>query len=271
MKIKAVLLSVFIVLFSLLPAVSVSASETVLAEGISDTAEVLLFAPYGSTSVFAYNDTKTYILKANGSASCTTAYPASHVFLCGETVTSVSPMEDLTVVERLNAASLSRTDLIGVDLPADDILDLDADRFGRLYAVRNSEPDVLRIFGEDGSLAGTITCPVNILRIQVLDDTLYLFLPEQCLQIALGQNLPQAYTKSFSYTNAAVPFCMLNASVYVSTNGTVYTTAGAALTTTGHYALRETALASGSDALFWADDEGTVFRYSYSGANTAYC
>ena len=270
MKRKALVLAMISLLLSLLSGFSASPGESVLAEDLSETATTLLFMPYGDTEIFAYTDGNTHILKTDGSASCTTAYPASHILLRGQSVSAVSFMNDFTVIERYNADSLTQSDLIGIELSENNILDLDTDSFGRFYAVYNSEPDVLHIFDAAGSYAGEIACPVNILGMQVLGNQLYIFLPEQCLQVTLEQALPQTYTQAFTYSSSAVPFRMLNASTYISTDGIVYTTSGTAVTTADHYALSETTLAAGSDALFWAGNNNTVFRCSFSNEITAH-
>ena len=271
MKRKLTPVALFLVLLLLLTGFSGQADSVLLAENLSANAKIQLFTPYGSTDIFAYTDGQTHILKTDSAAAVTTAYPAEFVFLRGNTITAVSPMDGFTVAERLDAAALTRTDLIGLDLTANDILALETDRFGHFFAVQNSEPDTLILFDAAGSRVGTIACPVNILSIQVLEDKLYLFLPEKCLTITLTDTLPQTYTTAFTYTGTAVPFRMCSPSVYISTNGTVYDTAGTALTTAGHYALRETALTAANGYLYWAGEDSKVLRYSLSEKAAAFC
>ena len=264
MKRKLTPVALLLVLLLLLTGFSGQADSVLLAKNLSANAKVQLFSPYGSTDIFAYTDGQTHILKTDGTAAVTTAYPAEFVFLRGNTLSAVSPMEGFTVAERFDAATLTRTDLIGLDLTATDLLVLETDRFGHFFAVQNSEPDTLILFDAAGSRVGTIACPVNILDIQVLEDKLYLFLPEKCLTLALTDTLPQNYTTAFTYTGTAVPFRMCSPSTYISTNGTVYGTAGTALTTAGHYALRETALTAANGYLYWAGEDSDVLRYSLS-------
>ena len=271
MKRKFTPVALLLVLLLLLTGFSGQTDSVLLAKDLSANAKVQLFSPYGSTDIFAYTDGQTHILKTDSTAAVTTAYPAEFVFLRGNTLTAVSPMEGFTVAERFDAATLTRTDLIGLDLTAADLLALETDRFGRFFAVQNSEPDTLILFDAAGSRAGTIACPVNILDIQVLEDKLYLFLPEKCLTITLTDSLPQTYITAFTYTGTSVPFRMCSPSTYISTNGTVYDTAGTALTTAGHYALRETALTAANGYLYWAGEDSNILRYSLSEKAEAFC
>ena len=124
--------------------------EQTLASGLSEGAEVLLFAPVNDTHVLAYTDDTTEIRLADGSASATTVFAANAVFLNQNSLSAMTALEDFLVIERLDAETLQQTDFYTVEIPQTTLKYYEMDRYARFYAC----PAVVRCRGQCGRESG---------------------------------------------------------------------------------------------------------------------
>lgn len=228
---------------------------------LADSQEVLLFSDYNGTQLLAYNDPETHIQTADGSLSVKTAYPADAVFLRGNRLTAISYVDKLTVAEHISANTLTRIDLIGLPFSADELSTVDADEYGHIFAVTHTSPEKLYICDEYGCEVKSISFSSNILGIQVLDGRAYVFLPEKCFGFELDADVSRDSTELFSYRAEAAPYRMLNRSIYLSTDGVLYSTDGNKLMNTEHFALNSSGIAAGESAIFWVGRDAKVMRY----------
>lgn len=234
---------------------------------LADSREVLLFSDYNGTQLLAYNDPETHIQTADGSLSAKTAYPADAVFLRGNRLTAISYVDELTVAEHISADTLTRIDLVGLPFSADELFTVDADEYGHIFVVTHTSPEKLYICDKYGCEVKSMSFSSNILGIQVLDGRAYVFLPEKCFGFELDADLSKNSTELFSYRAEAAPYRILNRSIYLSTDGVMYSTDGNELINTGHFALNSSGIAAGDAAIFWVGRDAKVMRYELADRN----
>ena len=259
------------VLLVLAPAVSGTSAGEALTGAVSPDASVLLFEPCGNTELFAYTDDTTYIAAADGSRSAVAEYPGQHAFLRAGVVTVVSDLGDFLAVQRFDADTLEETTSLPGFFPleiAGEVLSfLEADGFGRLYAVLFGEPNEILVYDEAGGYTGSLLFAEPVRGMQVLDETLFVFFDGHVERIALHADFPQAGADVFPAA-ADVPHKMLDAETYIDSEGNLSTTDGTILLCTGANPTAVlTAYAGGS--FFWASDPQTVSRFDTAGGAVA--
>lgn len=259
------------VLLVLAPAVSGTSAGEALTGAVSPDASVLLFEPCGNTELFAYTDDTTYIAAADGSRSAVAEYPGQHAFLRAGVVTVVSDLGDFLAVQRFDADTLEETTSLPGFFPleiAGEVLSfLEADGFGRLYAVLFGEPNEILVYDEAGGYTGSLLFAEPVRGMQVLDETLFVFFDGHVERIALHADFPQAGADVFPAA-ADVPHKMLDAETYIDSEGNLCTTDGTILLRTGANPTAVlTAYAGGS--FFWASDPQTVSRFDTAGGAVA--
>ena len=242
-----------------------------LTGAVSDHTDVLLFEPCGDTPLFAYTDSTTHILAADGSRACSTTYPGRFAFLRGSAVTVLCPLEDTVAVQRFDAASLTQTDFFDLEVGTADIQSAEADAFGRLFLTLYSEPTEILVFDAAGSYTGSLLYAEPIRDLQILDSTLFVLLSSSGERIALSPDFPQTGAETFAYPASARPYRMLNRETYIDKNGFVRTLDGAALLDTGLNPLGARLTALQGDTLFWASDSSTVSATPLYGGTVAVC
>ena len=244
----------------IVPAAPARAEGGALTGTVSPNASVLLFAPCGGTELFAYTDGgTTRVSAADGSRSAATEYPGQYAFLRGGTVTVASSLDDFFAIQRFDADTLDETDFFPLEIRADDLYALETDGFGRLYAVLFSEPNEIFVYDAAGGYTGSLLFAEPVLGIQVLGETLYVFLETQGERIALDAGFPQAGADVFSYA-ADRPYRVFDAETYIDIEGRLCAMDGAVLFETG---INPTGIltAYADGCLLWASDTRTVSRY----------
>ena len=255
------LLLCLVLLLSIPLDLTVQAGTTALTGTVSSNAEVLLFENYGGTALFAYTDTNTHVLSADGTRACTTTYPGDYAFLCGSTVRVVCDLNGFMGVQCFSADTFTETDFYGVQISRDDIHFLEADRFGRLYAVLNSDPTAVAVFDAAGSSIGRLSYGESVQGIQVLGSTLYVFLRSRCDCVSLGSSLPQTTGNTFSYSASACPFRMLDQNAYITLEGCICSISGTVLTDTNQSIRNKKLVSAGSGMLYWASSGSVISRF----------
>ena len=217
----------------IVPAAPARAEGGALTGTVSPNASVLLFAPCGDTELFAYTDGgTTRVSAADGSRSTATEYPGQYAFLRGGAVTIASSLDDFFAIQRFDADTLDETDFFPLEIRADDLYALETDGFGRLYAVLFSEPNEIFVYDAAGSYTGSLLFAEPVLGMQVLGETLYVFLETQGERIALDAGFPQAGADLFSYA-ADRPYRVFDAETYIDIEGRLCAMDGAVLFETG--------------------------------------
>lgn len=155
----------------IVPAAPARAEGGALTGTVSPNASVLLFASCGGTELFAYTDGgTTRVSAADGSRSAATEYPGQYAFLRGGAVTIASSLDDFFAIQRFDADTLDETDFFPLEIRADDLYALEADGFGRLYAVLFSEPNEIFVYDAAGGYTGSLLFAEPVLGIQVLGE-----------------------------------------------------------------------------------------------------
>lgn len=259
------------VLLAFTPAASGISAGDALTGAVSPDASVLLFEPCGGTELFVYTDGTTYIAAADGSRSAVTEYPGQYAFLRAGVVTVASDLGDFFAVQRFDADTLEETTSLPgffpLEIAGEALSFLEADGFGRLYAVLFGEPNEIFVYDEAGSYTGSLLFAEPVRGMQVLDETLFVFFDGHGERIALSADFPQAEADVFPAA-ADVPHKMLDAETYIDGEGSLCTTDGTVLLRTGTNPTAALTAYAGS-SFFWASDPQTVSRFDTAGGAVA--
>lgn len=252
---------------ALIVAASLFASGILAAESfeevtsaVGEQAEVLLFEDYGDGQLFAYTDDTTYVQEIGGAQrSVVTEYAGQYAFLRGNAVTVACDLEDFILIQRFDGDTLTETDLTALDIPMRDVRALEADSFGRMYAVLESDTSAVVVFDATGGQATTLDYGEEIFGIQVLDDTLYVFCSEQADAVPLNSALPALGGETFRYDAPARPLHMLDSDVYTGMQGDVYrASTGEQLLETGTVPILPLLTRLAGENLLWTDDRERI-------------
>ena len=239
----------------------VPTEQQALAEDLTPNSQVCLF----EEDLFAYTDGDTFILHTDGTGMSKTTYPADTVLRRGSYIHAVSFAGDLVVIERFDAVTLTAEDLFALPFAAKELRLWEHDAFGCTYAVLQGDSSALQVCDSAGSLAGNLRFASPIRGIQVLENTLYVFLDTETHSITLNGTVPAESALCFSHTNHA-PYRMLTAEIYMDEEGVLHTT-DAELLNTGHAALNENDLAAGEGYIYWKHSNNTVGRCTQEGGS----
>lgn len=227
---------------------------------LGENAEVLFFEDYGDGQLFAYTDDTTYIQEIGGAQRSVVAeYAGQYAFLRGNAVTVACDLEDIILVQRFDADTLVETDLTALDVSMQNVRALEADGFGRMYAVLESDTSAVTVFDATGGRATTLYYDEEIFGLQVLDNILYVFCNEQADAIPLDSALPELGGEIFHYTAPARPLRMLDGDLYTGMQGDVYrASTGEQLFETGTVPISPLLIRLAGENLLWTDDRERI-------------
>lgn len=172
-------------------------------------------------------------------------------------------------VQQFDADTLTETNFYGIQIEESNLNLLEIDTFNRVYAVEYDTPNTISIYDSAGSLIGSLDCGEMVQGIQILGDTLFIFLQETCMTVSLDDNLPQVLQPAFSYSTSACPLYMLDETTYIDSTGFIYSTSGNILFDTEQKAIHPNLIKLYGDILYWGTKDAAVFRCDLSDSTLA--